>query len=337
VLDGSRSDCDWQRDPASPVPGLTPIARMPVAIRSDWVHNSNDSFFYTHPGHTFGAISPMVGDDVVRRARTRSGLIEIPELIAAGKLTPVALQNNLFADRNLMGRLIVPDLLAACAKAPTAEARDGCDALRGWDQRSDLGSRGAHLFREFWRAAATIPGVYRQPFDKARPVETPTGLKLDDAETATKIWDALAAAVKKIRAAGFALTDPLGKVQQAVFATEEIPLHGGDEIEGTLNNLGDRMAPGITAKGLRIDYGSSYIQTVRFDERGPVAQAILTYGQSSDPASPHRSDQLKLFSAKTWPKLPFHAADVEKARLGEVVTLVLPPETAAQDGGGLKQ
>jgi acyl-homoserine-lactone acylase len=130
VLDGSRSDCDWQRDPASPVPGLIPIARMPVAIRTDWVHNSNDSFFYTHPGHAFLAISPLVGDDVVRRPRTRSGLIEIPELIAAGKLTPAALQNNLFANRNLMGRLIVPDLLAACATAPTAEARDGCAALR---------------------------------------------------------------------------------------------------------------------------------------------------------------------------------------------------------------
>ncbi|MBK8105278.1 MAG: penicillin acylase family protein [Betaproteobacteria bacterium] len=35
VLDGS-SDCGWRRDPASPVPGLTPIQRMPVAIRGDW-------------------------------------------------------------------------------------------------------------------------------------------------------------------------------------------------------------------------------------------------------------------------------------------------------------
>jgi acyl-homoserine-lactone acylase len=32
-------------DAASPVPGLTPIERMAVAIRTDWVQNSNDSFF----------------------------------------------------------------------------------------------------------------------------------------------------------------------------------------------------------------------------------------------------------------------------------------------------
>jgi len=44
VLDGSRSDCDWKRDPASALPGLIPITRMPMAVRSDWVQNSNDSF-----------------------------------------------------------------------------------------------------------------------------------------------------------------------------------------------------------------------------------------------------------------------------------------------------
>ena len=91
-----------------------------------------------------------------------------------------------------------------------------------------------------------------------------------------------------------------------------------------LNNLGNQFAPGITAKGLRIDYGSSYIQTVSFDERGPVAQAILTYSQSTDPQSPHYADQTRLFSRKEWPTLPFHAEDVAKARVGEVLRLALP-------------
>jgi acyl-homoserine-lactone acylase len=49
VLDGSRSDCDWHHDPASRVPGITPIERLPVAVRTDWLMNSNDSFVYTNP------------------------------------------------------------------------------------------------------------------------------------------------------------------------------------------------------------------------------------------------------------------------------------------------
>ncbi len=55
VLNGSRSDCDWKKDPTSPVPGLTPPARMPSVVRTDWVHNSNDSFFYTQPATTWCA------------------------------------------------------------------------------------------------------------------------------------------------------------------------------------------------------------------------------------------------------------------------------------------
>jgi acyl-homoserine-lactone acylase len=147
---------------------------------------------------------------------------------------------------------------------------------------------------------------------------------MSDSAVAGKVWDALTAAVKAVRAAGFALDAPLGAVQRPLITDEAIGLHGGEEFEGVLNNLGNQFAPGISAKGLPIDYGSSYIQTVTFDERGPVAQAILTYGQSTNPASPHANDQMRLFSRKEWPALPFHAEDVAKARVGEVLRLTRP-------------
>lgn len=324
VLDGSKAACDWHRDAASPVPGWTPIERMPVAVRTDWVHNSNDSFAFTQPRQAWGAISPLVGDDVVRRPRTRAGLIEIPELIGRGKVTLGGIQAQLFANRNIVGQMIVPDLLAACGQAPTDEAREGCAVLRGWNRSSELDARGAPLFREFWRAALQIPRVYRQPADKARPVDTPMGLNMADAEVAGKVWDALGGAVRKIKAAGFPADVALGQVQRPVFTDEPVFLHGGDEIEGVLNNLGDRGAPGLSARGLRIDYGTSYVQTVTFDDRGPVAQALLTYGQSTVPGSPHQTDQMKLYARKEWPALPFHADDVARARVGEPLRLVRP-------------
>ena len=330
VLDGSKSDCGWRRDPASPVPGLTPIQRMPVAIRGDWVHNSNDSFVYTHPEQRLEGISPLVGEARVERPRTRAGLSEIPELLSRGKVTATAVQQQLFQNRNFMAGAVLPDLLAACTTAPpAAEAlrdavRDGCTALAGWNRRNELDARGAHLFREFWRSARAIPGVYRVPFDGKQPMATPAGLKMDDATVASKVWETLAGAVAAVRKAGFALDAPLGSVQRPLFTDEPIALHGGDEFEGVLNNLGNQFAPGITAQGLRIDYGSSYIQTVTFDDRGPVAQAILTYGQSTNPASPHATDQLRLFSAKTWPTLPFHPEDVARERVGGVLRLTRP-------------
>jgi acyl-homoserine-lactone acylase len=328
VLDGSKSACDWKRDPASPVPGLTPVHRMPLAVRSDWVHNSNDSFFYTHPAQKFEGIGFMIGDDVVRRARTRAGLVEVPELVARGPVTMQAAQAQLFSNRNFMAQMVLPDLLLTCANvaggAPNDDAKDGCAALGRWDRLNNLDSRGAHLFREFWRVAANIPGVYRVPFDKAQPVATPSGLKMADATVGPKVWDALTAAVKATRAAGIALDAPLSTVQRPQITEEAIALHGGSEVEGVLNNLGNQFAPAINAKGLRIDYGSSYIQTVTFDARGPVAQAVLTYGQSTNPASPHANDQMRLFSAKQWPRLPFHPEDVAREAIGPMLTLTRP-------------
>jgi acyl-homoserine-lactone acylase len=325
VLDGSRSSCDWNRDPASPVPGLTPIERMAVAVRTDWVHNSNDSFLYTHPAQRWGDISPLVGDEIVRRPRTRSELIEVPELVARGPVTMQAVQAQLFANRNTMAQMVLPDLLKACdAGAPNPDAGEGCKVLATWDRTNNLEARGAHLFREFWRRAMAVPGVYRLPFDPKQPVATPAGLKMTDTAVAAKVWESLTQAVDAVRKAGFALDAPLGTVQWPLITEERIPLHGGDEFEGVLNNVGNQFAPGINAKGLRIDYGSSYIQTVTFDERGPVAQAILTYGQSTDPASPHATDQLHLFSLKQWQTLPFHADDVAKARVGETLRLTRP-------------
>ncbi|MBI5721402.1 MAG: penicillin acylase family protein [Burkholderiales bacterium] len=328
VLDGSKSDCRWRRDPASPVPGLTPIERLPVTVRSDWVHNSNDSFFHTHPAQRFGPISPLVGDDVIRQPRTRAGLVEIPELLAAGPVTLQGIQRQLFGNRNHVAEQVLPDLLAACTGAPgapTAEARDGCAALGAWDRKSDLGSRGAHVFREFWRGAMSLPRLWRVPPDRARPLQTPSGLNLADAEVAAKVWEALAHAVKKVRAAGFALDATLAEVQRPAITDEAIALHGGHSFEGVLNFLGDSGSPGIGPKGIRIDYGTSYVQTVTFDARGPVAEALLTYGQSTDPASPHVADQLRLYSRKVWPRLPFHADEVARERVGAPLRLVLQP------------
>jgi acyl-homoserine-lactone acylase len=326
VLDGSRSACGWNLDVASPVPGLIPRERMPVAVRRDWVQNSNDSFVYTHPAQRFTGVSPLVGDAQVTRPRTRASLTEIPAMLADGKVTPAALQQRLFGNRNYLAGITIPDLLAACALTPPADAaaRDGCTALRGWSRTSDGDARGAHLFREFWRTARAIPSVWRVPFNPAQPIDTPMGLKMDDAATADKVWAALAGAVTLVRKAGFALDAPLNTVQHAATSRERIGLHGGDEFEGVLNNMGNVAGAPIGAQGLPIDYGTSYVQTVTFDARGPVVQAILTYGQSTDPASPHSNDQTRLFAAKRWPVLPFHADDVARAQVGETLKLTRP-------------
>ena len=169
-----------------------------------------------------------------------------------------------------------------------------------------------------------MPGVYRVPFDKAQPVATPAGLKMDDAAIAGKVWDALAGAVKKVREAGFALDAPLGSVQRPLITEEPIALHGGDEFEGVLNNLGNQYAPGITPRACASTTAAATSRPSPSTIAGRWPRRILTYGQSTDPASPHATDQLRLFSRKVWPALPFHPEDVARERVGEVVRLTRP-------------
>jgi acyl-homoserine-lactone acylase len=53
---------------------------------------------------------------------------------------------------------------------------------------------------------------------------------------------------------------------------------------------------------------------VGFDDDGPVADAVLLYGQSADPASPHFHDQLeRLWAAGQWLRLPFSPEEVAAA------------------------
>lgn len=331
VLDGSRSACAWNRDITAAAPGIIAPARMPVLITPNYVQNSNDSFWLSNPETPqWQGVSPLVGPmGVPQRLRTRSAIQEIRGRLAGGDGLPgnrmgaAELRSVIFRDRNLAGMLVMDDLTAAC-KASGSLNNDqalGCRVLAAWDRTSNADAKGAPLFREFWRKAKDIPKVWRVPFDPAQPVATPAGLDMAAPATREAVFKALGEAVGILRTAGFAADVPLGVPQSRNVRGTQIALHGGDEFEGVLNKLESQGQSLIDPKGYNVNYGSSYIQVVSFDERGPVAQGLLTYGQSSDLASPRAYDQLPLFAAKQWVQLPFHPADIAAQREGKPVQL----------------
>ncbi|MFC5609162.1 penicillin acylase family protein [Variovorax soli] len=332
VLDGSRAACDWKRDSTAASPGAIPPARMPVVVTADWVQNSNDSFWLANPHIAAPAnISPLVGPmGVPQRLRTRSGILEIEARLAGrdglpgNKMGAQELRSVIFRDRNHAGELVMDDLAAACRSAGTslgADQQAGCRALSAWDRTSTPQAKGAPLFREFWRKAKDLPNVWRVPFDPARPVVTPAGLDMATPATRDAVFKTLGDAVAAVRTAGFAPDVALADVQARVVKGQKVAIPGGDEFEGVLNKVESQGQPVIGPQGYNINFGTSYIQVVGFDERGPVAQALLTYGQSTDPASPRAFDQLRLFSEKKWLPLPFHRADVEAQREGAPLQL----------------
>lgn len=128
---------------------------------------------------------------------------------------------------------------------------------------------------------------------------------------------ALSKAAASVTAAGIALDAPWGEVLAVRLGDRQIALHGGPGVAGVLNMQRGRPVEG----GLVPQHGSSYIQIVGFDDDGPVADAILSYSQSTDPASPHFADQTELYSGKEWHRLPFSLADIEAQRIAETLRL----------------
>ncbi|AOL93849.1 acyl-homoserine-lactone acylase [Porphyrobacter sp. LM 6] len=316
LLDGSKSACDWNVASDTPAPGLMPARDQAATIVKSWLTNSNDSYWISNPAIPHRELSPVLGKYATARSlRTRSNFTETAAMLAGGKVDHARAKALAFANKSLAADMALDEIKVLCvmAESPADALVRGCEAMAGWDRRFEADSRGAALFRAFWAKAGRLPGLWQVPFDPADPVNTPRALAIDGTK-GEKLLAAFTEAVAELDKAGIALDAPWGEVQRVMAGNEAIAIHGGPGTLGILNMQESRPAPW---GGLMPMHGTSYIQIVGFDENGPVADAILSYSQSTNPASPHFADQTRAYAAKQWHRLPFHAAEIAAERIGE--------------------
>ncbi|MEL7445029.1 MAG: penicillin acylase family protein [Pseudomonadota bacterium] len=311
LLDGARSDCDWDAETDAPVSGLMVAFDQAVRVRQDYVTNSNDSYWISNPRDPYRRLSPILGDhEKALTLRTRSNFMETEAALSNGKVDHDTAKALVFGNKSLAADMTVEPLLALCSES--AETASACEALRGWDRKFELDSRGAYLFARFWEKIRQDRGLWEVPFDAARPIETPHTLVTDES-AAEKLLTALAQAAADLEEADIPLEAPWGEVLTRRAGDEAIPIHGGPGVAGVLNmQIGREIEGGLTPR-----HGSSYIQIVGFDENGPVADAILSYSQSTNPASPYYADQTRKYSAKQWHRLPFTQAEIDAQQISE--------------------
>lgn len=324
VLDGSKASCEWTVDPAARQAGNFAGASMPSLTRDDYTANSNDSYWLSNPAQPLTGFSPVIGPvGTARTLRTRLGIQQVQQrlngtdgLAGTGFHSLGVLQQVLFQNRVLAAELAVGPLVASCEATPlvavsgaTVDTSAACGVLKRWDRKANLDSVGAVLFREFWRTAKDIPNVWATPFNPADPVNTPRDLNTSSPAVNAALLQALAQTVRDLAQLGIDINQPLGRYQFVVRKGVVIPVHGGDEFEGAFNKL--TMAP-LSAVGYpEVLSGASYVQTVTWDSGGPVAQALLSYGQSADPNSPYYADQTaELYAQKRFAKYPFSDSDI---------------------------
>jgi acyl-homoserine-lactone acylase len=311
LLDGSRTSCRWKRDADAIVPGIIGPKELPRRVRTDYVENSNDSYWLPSARFRITGYPRIIGaEDSQRLLRTRLGLLQAEQRLAGTDglgppgFTLRTLQRIEFADRNLSAELALQDTVQACRASGRADLAEACAVLAAWDGRANVDSRGEVLWREFWTRLGSAPWLV--PFDASDPVNTPRRYNPFDGN----VLPALTAAMNDLKAKGIPLDVPLGQLQAEPRGNQRIPIHGCSEAEGCFNIISTER----DAQGRYDPYtGSSYVMTMAFDKQGrPRGTAILSYSQSENPRSKHYADQTRLFSQKKWIRMRFTEASIRR-------------------------
>lgn len=313
LLDGSRRECAWKRDRDANARGIIGPSGLPRAVRTDYVENSNDSYWLPSSRFRLDGFPRIIGAEGTNRLlRTRLGLTQADQRLAGTDgLGPAGfsletMQDVFNANRNLSAELGLATTVAACRASGRADLAEACTVLSAWDLSADADARGAVLWREYWTRlnAAGVPWLV--PFNAADPGNTPRGLD----PSSPALLSALSGAVRDLRAKGIPLDVPLGELQAEPRGRRRIGIPGCTEVEGCFNIIStDRDAEG------RYDpyTGSSFVMTAAFDGRGrPRGEAILSYSQSANPRSPHYADQTRLFSEEKWLPMRFTEREIRR-------------------------
>ncbi|MEA2512293.1 MAG: acyl-homoserine-lactone acylase [Thermomicrobiales bacterium] len=290
---------DW----SGPVPGDTsatlwtkihPYEDLPKVVDppAGWVQNSNSPPWYT----TY----PLVLDpadyppDLAPRFlewRERRSIRMLEETPSMSLERMVELK---YSTRMELADRVLDELIAAAQQSRDAAAKEAADVLAAWDRQALPTSTGALLFL-FWVQALqladplTLSDLFSTPWDPAKPLTTPSGLKDPD-----KAVRALTAAAEQVQALFGRLDIPWGEVARVQRGSLDLPANGfrGDPF-GVFRVLFFDSSTVETTKEMVAFGGDSYVAAVEFGET-VRAQVLMTYGNASQPGSPHLGDQLVL-------------------------------------------
>ncbi len=330
TMDGSDSDCEWGSDEGAPE-GVFGYDSLPSLDTREYGANANDSYWLSNPRQLLEGFPQVIGlENIEQSKRTRLTFVQAEERLAGSDDLGEPLYSNEtvrqshYSARNYPAELILTDLVADCEavadwsvySSDPAAVAEACTLLADWDARHTIDSTGGHIFYEFWRIANDVDNLFAVPFDPADPVNTPNTLNTGDADVMEAVRQALADGVQVLQDNGIALDLPWGEVQFDEKDGERIPIHGGS----------GSMLHSVISSGLvegegyaNIRTGNSYIQSVSWDETEcPDANAILTYSQSTDPASDHYADATRLYADSGWIDMPFCEADRDAQEIDRV-------------------
>ncbi len=207
---------------------------------------------------------------------------------------------------------ILDDLFDAIDLYGNELTNESKTVLEKWDRKADNNSTGTLLFTEW--ALQMNPqeqDMFKIKWSEKSPMDTPDGLS--DPEQAVKILEETAVKIKETFGS---LSVKWGDVCRINYNGIQLPGNGAD---GVFGNFRTTWAQKDTNNLYYIYGGDSWVGIIEFADK-IKARVLLSYGNSTQKGSPHKGDQLQLFSEKKLRNAFFYRQDVlDNAKTVEVL------------------
>ncbi len=286
-----------------------PYEDLPKVIDppSGFVQNTNDPpWIVTWPSPLTPAqfpayVAPLTG--VTMRSQ-----MSVKDLLSKPKLTYDDFVELKYSNHALLADRILPDLLAAAASSDDQNVKDAVAVLKNWDHVFNPESKEALLF-ETWASKFMGPNFmseanFAKPFSLTDPVDTPTGLK-NPAAAVKMLGDAAVETKTKFGS----LERPYGDVTKYHAGDVSVPAGSGS---GSIGIFPSMVFGKFDENGVRDAVsGETWISMVEFTT--PLkAEGLMSYGNSTQPGTKHRSDQVALLGERKLRTLWITVPEVEK-------------------------
>ena len=166
------------------------------------------------------------------------------------------------------------------------------DIIQKWDRKTDIDSQGAGIYGILY---------YQLVWNYRNEI-------YENNNTVSK--ETLISALREVKRYlidNFGSIDiTLGDFQKLVRGDKEIPIWGLPDVITAMSSR-----PYKEGKN-KVTQGESYIGLVRFNEKGPILESIISYGNSNDPDSDHYTDQMEKYSKFQTKKMTFDRDEIYK-------------------------
>ena len=295
---------------------LHPLAELPQLInpKGGYVQNCNDPPWWTSLGELLDPAKYPSYTEPGHRLLLRSQMsLEIMQRKEKFSLEDV--KRLKYQEKILLADRVKPDLVTAVRSVqnPSEELKKGLAVIEAWDNTVARDSRGAVLFKRFWDTyAGENKAPYAVAWDKNNPAKTPQGLS--DPALAVRLFEE---AVKWTRKTYGSENVAWGEVHRLRLGGVDLPVGGESGLYGVFRVVQYASAPdgklviGAIEKGKPMHGGGDgWIFAVEFS-KPVVAYSMLAYGETSNTASKHSTDQAAMFADHQFKKAMFSEAEIK--------------------------